>query len=334
MPPEDDKGRTFGVHCFRCRVSPLSPLPMPTADRQRVLMTGATGFIGWPTAQALRTAGFEVHALTRTAVDMGAGHSHVVDVLDRDGVTEAIAEIRPSHLMHLAWDLSDYDGPHHLSWVRASLHLLEQFKRAGGHRAVLAGTCFEYDASYGYCTEALTPIRPTTFYGQAKASLSSLAHSFAEAGGLSVASARIFFVYGPRQSSRQLIPDVIESLLAGETAECTHGQQVRDYLHVEDVAGACTALLQSSVEGSVNVGSGVPTRLQDMIYTVADAIGTRSRVALGARSASPNEPPLLVANPARLQERVGWRPSFTLREGLLDTVEWWRSTAPRTTAPS
>lgn len=307
---------------------------MPVSDPQRVLMTGATGFIGQPTADALRRAGFQVHALTRQASSTEGVQGHVVDILDPDAVAEAVSDIQPSHLMHLAWDLSDYEDPHHLTWVRASLHLLEQFTMAGGDRAVIAGTCFEYDASYGYCTEALTPTGPDTFYGQAKASLSALAQSYAEVTGLSLATARIFFVYGPRQSSRQLIPDVIESLLAGEEAACTHGQQVRDYLHVADVAGACVALLQSSVEGPVNVGSGVPTRLQDMIYTVADAIGTRSLVALGARPAPPHDPPLLVANPARLQEEVGWTPSYTIQEGLHDTIEWRMSTASRSVAAS
>jgi nucleoside-diphosphate-sugar epimerase len=307
---------------------------MPGPDSKRVLITGATGFIGRPTVDALRTAGFEVHAFTRSGSQIEGVHIHVVDVLDREAVATAIADIRPSHLMHLAWDLSDTDGPQHLTWVQASLHLLERFEESGGRRAVLAGSCFEYDASYGYCTEALTPLHPDTFYGQAKASVSTLAHAFGAATGLSMATARIFFVYGPRQPARKLIPDVIESLLAGRTAECSHGQQVRDYLHVADVADACAALLQSPVEGAVNVGSGIPTRLQDMIYTVADAIGARPLVALGARSAPPHEPPLLLANTTRLREEVGWHPSFTLDEGLHDTVEWYRSTASRTMAPS
>jgi len=297
-------------------------------------MTGATGFIGRPTADALRRAGCQVHALTRKASNMEGVHGHMVDLLDPDAVAEAVSDIQPSHLMHLAWDLSDLDAPHHLTWVRASLHLLEQFTMAGGDRAVIAGTCFEYDASYGYCTEALTPTNPDTFYGQAKASLSALAQSYAEVTGLSLATARIFFVFGPRQSSRQLIPDVIESLLAGEEAACTHGQQVRDDLHVADVAGACVALLQSEVEGSVNVGSGVPTRLQDMIYTVADVLGNRSLVSLGARRADPDESPFLVANPARLYEEVGWTPSFTMRDGLHDTVDWWTTKASSSKIPS
>jgi nucleoside-diphosphate-sugar epimerase len=307
---------------------------MPFSDPQRVLVTGATGFIGRPTAEALRAAGFEVHALARTAVSMEDVQVHVGDLLDPETVAEAVADIQPSHLMHLAWDLSNFDAPHHLTWVRASLHLLEQFRRAGGKRAVIAGTCFEYDASYGYCTEALTPTNPKTFYGRAKARLSALAQSYADVTGLSLATARIFFVYGPRQSSRQLIPDVIESLLAGEEAACTHGQQVRDYLHVADVARACVALLQSEVEGSVNVGSGVPTRLQDMIYTVADALGNRSFVSLGARRADPDESPFLIANPARLHEEVGWTPSFTMRDGLQDTVDWWTTKVSNSKVPS
>jgi len=297
---------------------------MSSSNQPRVLVTGATGFIGRPTVDALQAQDVEVHAFVRGALNAPGVHAHRVDLLDAPAVSRAVADIRPSHLVHLAWDLSDYQGAHHLAWARASLHLLEQFQAQGGRRGVLAGSCFEYDFSYGYCTEHLTPTRPHTLYGQAKNSVSRLAHAFADTVGLSLATARIFFVYGPGQPSRQLIPHVIQSLLDGQIAECTHGEQVRDYLHVSDVAAACTALLQSEVEGVVNVGSGEATRLRDMIYTVADALDARSLVALGAREAQPGDPPLLLANPTRLHDEVGWAPTFTVEAGLRHTLEWWR----------
>lgn len=291
----------------------------------RLLVTGATGFIGQPTVQAALEEGYEVHAVARRPLRVDGVQNHEVDLLDPREVTTTIDRIRPSHLIHLAWDISDYNGPQNLTWVQASLHLLEQFQAHGGHRAVLAGSCFEYDFSYGYCTEEITPTRPNTFYGVAKNSLSRLSDAFAEQTGLSTATARIFFVYGPRQPSQQLIPHVIQSLLDGATAECTHGRQLRDYLHVADVASACVAVLGSDLRGAVNVGSGEPTRLRDMIHTVADRLDARSRVVLGAREVKPGEPPLLVANPTRLQQEVGWSPSFTVRDGLLDTLDWYRT---------
>jgi nucleoside-diphosphate-sugar epimerase len=298
---------------------------MASSSRPRVLITGATGLIGQSAVGQLQDADVAIHAVARHTLNRPHLTSHRADLLDPSAVASLVAETRPTHLLHLAWDLSSYDAPHHLAWVRASLHLLEQFHAHGGQRAVLAGTCFEYDFAAGYCTEGHTPTRPTTFYGQAKNSLATLAHAYAQATGLSVATGRIFFVYGPRQPSKQLIPHVIEALLRGRAAECTHGRQIRDYLHVDDVASACVALLQSDVEGAVNIGSGRPTRLRDMIHVIADALGARDLVHLGARAPQPNEPPLLVANPTRLREEVGWTPRFTVRTGLLDTLDWWQS---------
>jgi nucleoside-diphosphate-sugar epimerase len=301
---------------------------MAASPPKRVLLTGATGFIGFPAIDALTAHGYEVHAAARAPVEHSGVHrSHPVDLLDPSAVSALVAAVQPTHLLHLAWDVS-YEGAQNLDWVQSSLHLLKEVQRHGGRRVVLAGSCFEYDFDYGYCTEGLTPSRPNTFYGQAKNGLSRLAHAYGDAAGLSVATARIFFVYGPRQPSRQLIPHVIESLRAGRTARCTHGRQIRDYLHVSDVASACVALLGSAVEGVVNVGSGEPTRLRDMIYAVADTLDARSLVALGDREPRPGEPPLLVANPARLRDEVGWAPSYTLAEGLADTVAWWQSSAP------
>jgi nucleoside-diphosphate-sugar epimerase len=266
----------------------------------------------------------------RPVVRSGVSNYHA-DLLDPDAVQAVLADVHPTHLLHLAWDLSSYEGLHHLDWVRASLALLRHFRRNGGRRAVLAGTCFEYEAEHGFCTEDLTPTRPSTFYGHAKSALTHLAHAFADASGLSLATARIFYVYGPHQPSGQLVPYVIESLLAGTTAKCTRGTQIRDYLHVADVAAACVALLDRDVRGAVNVGSGQPTRVRDLVYRVADELGGRDLVALGARPSSGDEPPLLLANSTRLRNEVGWEPARTLSEGIAGTVDWWKQNASTTT---
>ena len=291
-------------------------------------MTGGTGFIGRHALATLTRLGYEVHATTRSEAPPEAPVQwHRADLLDEADVSRVVEAVRPSHLLHLAWDVTPgqyQSDPANLDWVRASLHLLRAFHEAGGARAVLAGTCFEYDWTAGYCVEDATPLRPSTLYGTAKQALGDLARAYGAACDLSVAWGRVFLLYGPGENPRRLVPSVATSLLAGEPALCSHGEQVRDLLHVEDVAGALAALVGSEATGAFNIASGRPVALKDVIGTVASAVGRPDLVRLGARPAAKNDTPLVVASTARLRDEVGWRPTHTLETGLAATVEWWR----------
>jgi nucleoside-diphosphate-sugar epimerase len=100
---------------------------------------------------------------------------------------------------------------------------------------------------------------------------------------------------------------------------------VRDFLHVADVGDAFAALLDSDVEGAVNIGSGEGVAVAEVVQRIAELAGRPDLVELGALEAPPDEPPLLVADVGRLHEEVGWRRFRSLDEGLRETVEWWRA---------
>lgn len=298
------------------------------SSQNRILVTGASGFIGRAVVKVLRASAAEVHG-TRSPAPSGSSDPvsdvayHRLDLLDKTETEELVATVQPTHLLHLAWDLTPgaLNEAHHIAWAEASLGLLSSFEAQGGQRAVLVGSCFEYDAAYGYCTEGQTPEDASTVYGQAKSGLCRLATAFAEATALSVAWARIFFVYGPGEAQHRLVPHVIDCLIRRETAVCTHGRQIRDYLHVDDVAAALVALQCSDVQGVVNVGSGTPVALRDLINEIADQLDGHDLIQLGGRPPSPNEPPLLVANPHRLRDEVGWTPSISLPDGIRTTIQ-------------
>jgi nucleoside-diphosphate-sugar epimerase len=94
---------------------------------------------------------------------------------------------------------------------------------------------------------------------------------------------------------------------------------------VEDVADAFVALLDSQVEGPVNIASGRPVSLREVIFTIADRLGHRELVRLGALPMPANETPLVAADISRLSGELGWKPRHTLDDGLNKTIEWWRS---------
>ena len=295
---------------------------------KRVLLTGATGFIGQYAIAPLVARGFEVHAVSSKKIGMLEGvHSHCANLLDSKETASLMAGLRPTHLLHFAWYAEPgkfWRSPENFRWLEASIALLRHFREAGGQRVVMAGTCAEYDWDYGYCSEAVTPCRPATTYGVCKNALQETLHAYCAEEKLSSAWGRIFFLYGSNEHPARLVSSVITSLLRGEIARCTHGNQLRDFMHVEDVASAFVALLDSAVEGPVNIASGCPASLREVVLAAADYIGARERVQFGAITAPENDPPLLVGDNRRLLNEVVWNQRRDLRVGIEQTVDWWR----------
>lgn len=296
---------------------------------KRVLVTGASGFIGRHTLNSLIELGFDVHAVTskKSYPRETDCKWHTANLLDSTQVNRLISAVQPTHLLHFAWYLTpkDYQSSvNNFYWVQSSLELLLKFKEYGGQRAVMAGTCFEYDTSYGYCSELLTPKAPNSVYGECKHALQIMLEGFSNITGLSSAWGRIFFIYGPHEHPDRLVSSVIRSLLQGEPARCSHGNQIRDFLHVQDTADAFVALLESDVTGPVNIASGYPVTLKEIINKIAEKMNRKDLIQLGALSAPANEPPLIVANITRLSKEVGWIPKHDLDTGLEQTIEWWK----------
>jgi len=297
----------------------------------RVVVTGATGFIGRGTLSPLLAAGLEVHAVTsRTppAATPAGVHWHLADLLDPPVADALMAAIAPSHLLHLAWYAQPgafWTSPENLRWVEASLRLLRSFADNGGQRATIGGTCAEYEwGHHTVCREATTPCLPATLYGTSKHALRLIAERYCERVGVSLAWGRIFFVFGPGEDPARLGGSVARALALGAEAPCSHGEQLRDFLYSEDLAEAFVALLCSDVAGAVNLASGQPTRIRDLVQALGNAAGRPELVRLGARPAGALEPVELIADVTRLHDEVGWRPSRTLDQRAADTIAWWR----------
>jgi nucleoside-diphosphate-sugar epimerase len=293
------------------------------------MVTGASGFIGGRSLPRLLERGYEIHAVsTRAQPDSEGVRWHRADLLAPGAAASLMATVRPTHLLHFAWHAEPgayWRSVRNFQWLESSLSLLRHFREAGGGRAVVAGTCAEYDWSASSpLSEASSPRRPATPYGVCKNALQEAMHAYCEVEGLSGAWGRIFYLHGPGEHPSRLLPSVVRALLAGGEARCTHGKQVRDYLHVDDVAGAFASLLDSDVAGPVNVASGQPVTLREVVLAAADCLGARERVRFGALPAPQGEPAAIVADVRRLSEEVGWRPERDLAGGIADTVRYWR----------
>jgi nucleoside-diphosphate-sugar epimerase len=288
-----------------------------------VIVTGATGFLGRGCVAKLLERGYEVHATTgreagRAPRAGGGPVWHRVDLLDPTATAALVDAVRPTHLVHAAWFVKHgefWGAPENLRWLGAGVALAEAFGRAGGHRMVGVGTCAEYDAGHGLCHERDTPTHPSTIYGRCKLAMGHAVAAAAQAYSFEAVWARLFFPYGPGEPAGRLMPSVIDALLSGRRVETTHGHQVRDFIFVEDAAEAIACLVDSDVQGVVNVGTGQPVTLREVLREITDQIGGSHLVAVGARPSRAGEPVSIVADAARLWA-CGWEPRVDLASGI------------------
>jgi nucleoside-diphosphate-sugar epimerase len=296
-----------------------------------VLVTGGSGFIGAPLLELLSASGEELHAVhTRPQPPQLPGVQwHRCDLLDAVAVERLIAELAPARLVHLAWYVEHgkyWQAPENVAWVEATLRLLRLFIAAGGRRAVLAGTCAEYQWSRERYSET-APLLPATMYGVAKNATREVAERLATDAGVGLAWARVFMPYGPAEPPGRLLASVIGALIAGHEAPVTEGTQIRDFIYVDDLARAFAAILDSSLQGAVNVGTGEGSQIRTLVECAARALDREELVRWGAVPQREGEPAELVADVGRLSGEVGFSPAVGVREGVERTVAWWREQA-------
>lgn len=293
----------------------------------RVIVTGATGFIGQHTLPLLKKMGYFVHAVSSTArgrCDEGIDWHHV-DLFNLYDVDHLMRVVRPTHLLHFAWGVNPgtfWNAVENLSWVEKSLHLVRSFAAVGGKRVVIAGSCAEYNWNVGNYSEQEGEFQPETLYGCCKRALFQILNSFSQQVGLSFAWGYIFHLFGMGEHPKRFVPSIINGLMKGEEVLCSDGNQIRDFLDVRDLSNGFAMLLDSNLIGGVNIGSGKGVTLKSIAIKIAALIGNDHLLKFGAIPTT--GPPKLVANVSRIYEQVGWSAQISLSKGLEETVEWWK----------
>jgi nucleoside-diphosphate-sugar epimerase len=284
----------------------------------RVLVTGSGGFLGRRVVAQLLGRGWEVHGVHLHSTPPPGVISHRVDLLDPIQTKQLISQVRPMHLVHLAWYAEHgkfWDSPLNVEWEKASEVLFESFVAGGGRRAVFAGTCAEYDWSYSHLSEEKTPSKPRTLYGSCKNSLRVKVEDAGKKAGVEVAWGRIVFMYGVGEDQRRFVPSIMSPLRNGERAVVKFGSHVRDFMHIEDVAGAFVSILESELTGIVNVASGEAKSLGEIGRIIAELTHEESLLDVQDSPATQENPAVLAADVGKLRS-IGFRPKFNLREGL------------------
>lgn len=300
----------------------------------RVALTGAAGFIGSHLARLILGEGHAVSALIRPGTDrrrirdIEARLSLMPgDLTDYDTVQRWLAEERPDVCIHLAWRgryAAFREAEENLASLQGSLNLLRAVGTVGCRRLVGAGTCFEYDTSHAVLGER-TPLVPHEIYGASKVACFLVCEQFCRLARVEFAWTRLFQLYGPQDDRDRLIPNVVLTLLRGEAAEVTKGEQIRDFLYVEDVASALWTVARSQFTGVVNIASGTPMSVADVVREIGRLLARSDLLRIGALPYRAGEPMRLQADASLLRNALGWSPRFDLEHGLQSTIDWWRS---------
>jgi nucleoside-diphosphate-sugar epimerase len=295
--------------------------------RQKVLVTGASGFIGSHLCRRLIADQSEVHAVYRTQAPTQQSQIQwwQADVSDFGAVRTLFRNIRPDVIYHLASHVKGAPNLEHVlptfhSNLQSTVNLLTLAAETGCRRIVLTGSLAEPDPHNG-------EFFPSAPYAAAKWASSGYARMFHALYQLPVVIARVFMVYGPAQKDlTKLIPYVTLSLLRGETPKITSGGRLVDWIYVSDVVDGFVALGQTpGIEGAtLDLGSGELVSIREIVQQLAGVVDPKSGVEFGALPDRPLEPTRL-ANPAETSARIGWKPQVSLREGLERTVDWYRT---------
>ena len=285
----------------------------------KVLLTGATGFIGRYVLALLQQQQIPFIVLGKTKPDALSPEQFISsDLLTDNELSLKISKAECSHLLHLAWYAEHglfWQSPLNFQWVYASCRLLEAFVNAGGKHLVVTGTCAEYGWSETLCDEADTPILPATLYGVAKDATRRLMQAYCTQHHVSCIWGRVFLPYGAGEDSRRIIPSLIRALSQNTEAFPVDLEAYRDFIHVSDVAAALLTLLKSNQSGEYNICSSAPVQLKTVVEHLSNYLGRDPSPWYQVAVVNGKQPRYLAGENRKLC-LLGWRPVFSVSAGL------------------
>jgi len=301
----------------------------------RCLVTGATGHLGSYLIPALLRRGWEVTALVRPESDLwrladasGAVNILRADLADLSPISQAVRALKPEIMFHLAWQGVDAnsrnDSAQVTTNVSGSIALIQLAREAGCRAWIGVGSQAEY-GPYAVPLKEDLPARPLTTYGVSKLCVGLFAQKLCESNGLRCVWLRLLAVYGPKDDERHVIPTVIRRLQEKKKPPLTPGEQICDYLFVEDAAEALHAVgANSSVQGVFNLSAGEGRPLRDILGMIRDRIDPALALGFGELPYRSDQVMHMQADISKLRQATGWKPKVSLKDGIARTVEWYQ----------
>ncbi len=301
----------------------------------RILVTGATGFIGACLARRMVHDGHEVHIFSREhsytwriADLMTDIRDHRADLRDASAIDAAVLRIKPEAIFHLATYggfASQQDGVEifHANCI-GTMNLVKACENIDFCCFVNTGSSSEYGIKERPMRED-DLLEPVGDYGVTKAAATLFCRSEAVLKGLPLVTFRVFSPYGPWDDPKRMIPYVISSILLNKPPALAKPDSVRDYIYIDDVVDAYAGILKTQVQpGEIyNIGSGRQSTIGEVVRLICDILpGVDPQ--WGTAQLQRPEPKTWVADVAKITSATDWRPETRLADGLAKTIDWMR----------
>jgi dTDP-6-deoxy-L-talose 4-dehydrogenase (NAD+) len=272
----------------------------------RILVTGATGFVGKQVLRALNIDGVQLIPVVRTGKEYLVQEEGRIEYVI--STRDMFAEVESTWtdwckgvdiLIHTAW----YAEPgkylrstKNIDCLAGSLRMAQGAVQAGVKRIVGIGSCAEYDQKSGFLSVE-TGLNPLTPYGAAKAALFLYLSQWLPTQAVNFVWCRLFYLYGADENENRLVAYLRSQLKMGKPAELTSGNQIRDFMNVVDASRKIAEIALSDRVGPVNVCSGLPITIRQLAENIADEYGRRDLIKFDSRPDSVFDPPCIVGIP-------------------------------------
>jgi len=312
---------------------------MTSLSGKKVLITGATGFVGANLVRMVLKQGSEVYIITRKESDkwriddvLGEiaeyNTDFNIDLLDCDKLKRIIRRIRPDIIYHTA----TYGGrPGQKDAIKiaqtnliGTINLIKACQKFGFDLFVNTGSSSEYGIKERAMQEG-DLLEPVNDYGISKSAATQYCRAVARNKGLPIVTLRLFSPYGSYEQSTRLIPSVILSCLRRKKPKISSPYFVRDFVYIQDVLDAYAKLSEvPDLGGEVfNIGSGKQCMVGDVANMIIELSGYCTELETGMPQGWPNEPKKWEADISKANDILGWMPKYSMEKGLAETIRWF-----------